>query len=111
VWSCLQFYSGTASPVVRSSVYNRPDADLGSDFLKLSHAGSWWWGGGDCDGLRAGAVDLGRRRADGVPRCGVHGGRRIRTAVSNPTRSASCISPNILCRLASARKTSINTAI
>jgi hypothetical protein len=34
-----------------------------------------------------------------------------RTPASNPTRSASCISPNILCRLASALKTSINTGI
>src|SRR5262245_37814841 len=34
-----------------------------------------------------------------------------RTPVSNPTPSASCISPNILCRLASARKTSINNGI
>src|SRR5262249_757474 len=40
-----------------------------------------------------------------------HEGRPIRTPVSNPTPSASCISPNILCRFASARKTSINTGI
>src|SRR5262245_36825066 len=40
-----------------------------------------------------------------------HEGRRIRTEVSNPTPSASCISANTLCRLASARKTSINTDI
>jgi hypothetical protein len=39
------------------------------------------------------------------------GGRRVRTPASNPTRSASCISPYVLCRLARARKTSINIGI